>query len=165
MRDRYFQIAGAVIFIFGLVFIFFSLDGTGPAKSKLTTRERLSALWKSDLQKLKGHGSLPKAWGEIGTLKLKPLSRRAKAWIKGTIAPIPVKPQGPHTLEVLVDDWEDQGDYGVVMTYQLIEGGSGELLWELGRTYVLKKKRRRPKESNSGPQLKGQKKSGQKREN
>jgi hypothetical protein len=92
--------------------------------------------WQSDLDHLRRGGYLPKSFEDVRTVQLNATTMR----LKHTFAQYPidfhVKKDGHYTLEVFVDEIEDNG--GIVVQYDLIDNKSGNLVFELGRTFPQK---------------------------
>ncbi len=101
--------------------------------------EKLQIIWKKDLQKLQFSKSLPKGWLEISEVKYFGGTDKAKKWIPSLKSPIKINETGKYSLEVLILDWEENGTIGAVFQYSLTNKESGNLEWELGRTYILSK--------------------------
>ena len=103
-----------------------------------TPDEKIVKLWQQDISSLKQSGSLPKEWQQIKEVKLIATSDKSKKWAnKIKTPPIKTQTNGTHNLEVLLLDWEADGQKGFIVQYDLIESKSQNLIWELGRTFVL----------------------------
>src|SRR5690606_4847569 len=62
----------------------------------------------------------------------------AKKWLAEIESPIQVTKEGTHKLEVLLLSWEEGEKLGAVIQYDLVDMKTQNLLWELGRTFILK---------------------------
>lgn len=100
--------------------------------------ERLQLLWENDLDLLKGQNKLPQAWYDIREVRLIPATEQAKEWAKLINVPIKLNPKGQHELDALLLTWEEDDTLGAVVQYSLIESQSKNMIWELGRTYILR---------------------------
>ena len=103
-----------------------------------TPAEKIVKLWQRDIKSLKKSDSLPKEWQQIREVKFLAASDKSKKWANEIkTPPIKTTANGSHTLEVLLLDWEADGQTGFIIQYDLIEIKSKNLIWELGRTFVL----------------------------
>lgn len=99
--------------------------------------ERLLTLWQEDLVNLTHAHKLPHGWTSIRDVVVYSGTEKAKAWAKDIKIPVIKNPSGSYRLEVLLLSWEDGATTGAIVQYNLIELKSGEMVWELGRTYIL----------------------------
>lgn len=93
-------------------------------------------LWAKDMELLESEKKLPIGWSEITDIKYHLLTENVKKW-KGIKAPISIKKDGTHRLEVTITDWIDKMEAGIVVQYHLIDKKSGDMVAEFGRTFVL----------------------------
>ncbi|MGE0763407.1 MAG: hypothetical protein AB7N80_09015 [Bdellovibrionales bacterium] len=99
--------------------------------------QRLQILWEQDVEKLSASGKLPKAWNEIKEIQLIPATDNAKLWLKNVRVPIRLKSDGGYKMEILVVSWEEEKASGAIMQYNLVDLKTNNMIWELGRTFVL----------------------------
>lgn len=100
--------------------------------------DRLAVLWERDLNMLIEQKKLHPAWPKIREVVLIGATKKARNWLKEIGSPVKINPKGNHRLEVLLLNWEDKGREGAIVQYNLIDLESRNMIWELGRTYVLK---------------------------
>ncbi len=127
------RIIGIMIFCFGLIAIVATVGDLTPFWLE-QKNQKIESLWKQDLELLVRNRKLPKEWIDVSEVKVNPLGESAKNLLKDIQVPISTKPNGAYTLEVSVDDWEENGKKGVMIQYQLFDNKSQNLVWELGRT-------------------------------
>lgn len=94
--------------------------------------------WHQDVETLEASGKLPKPWFAIKDLEIYGGTPESKAWLKRIKHPLKTKLAGTHKLEVLVVAWEEDGKNGVLVQYNLVDLKSQNMVWELGRTLILK---------------------------
>jgi hypothetical protein len=102
-----------------------------------TPTERLQILWDQDVQKLKEAKKLPAGWDDIRQIDLFPATDNAKVWLKNVTVPLQVRADGQHKMEVLILSWEESGVTGAIVQYNLVDLKTNNMIWELGRTFVL----------------------------
>lgn len=130
------KIIGLAVFIFGLVAVLATYDDLTPFWFN-KKNEKIETLWKQDLELLVRTGSLPKQWTQISEIRLFPLSESTKKLVKEIKMPFRQHPEGDYLLEISLDDWQENQDYGIVVQYNLINKTTGNTIWELGRTIIL----------------------------
>lgn len=101
---------------------------------------KLEALFKKDLERLKKAKALPTGFSTLSEIELHGGTDTAKAWIEEMAFPFSVDSKGTHKLEVLLVDWRENGKEGAMIQMNLIENSSGNMIWELGRTFILRDK-------------------------
>ena len=99
--------------------------------------QKLDRLWNDDIAILEASKKLPPAWFKIKNLELYGGTDEAKAWLKRLHPNIKTQKDGTHTLEVLLLVWEEDGKKGAVIQYNLTDLKSKNMVWELGRTFIL----------------------------
>lgn len=130
----------------GLILIITALFGFGYALwdyqsfQALPPPEKLERLWKNDIRKLKKAQKLHPGWKNIAEIESFAGTDPAKKWLKEIQIPIATQVNGDHKLEVLLLSWEDEGKIGAVIQYNLVDKKSGNMVWELGRTFILNEK-------------------------
>ena len=118
---------------------YLSLEIIGLIKlQNATEAERLALIWEKDLNLLIEQKKMPPGWSRIREVALIGGTPKARDWIKKIVSPVHVIKNGDHRLEVLLLNWEDEGSEGAIIQYNLIDLKSGNMTWELGRTYILK---------------------------
>lgn len=100
--------------------------------------EKLAMIWERDLDTLIQQKKLPPTWNNIREVVLIGGTKTAKQWLKEVGSPVKINAKGNQKLEILVLSWEDEGKEGAIVQYNLIDLESGNMTWELGRTFVLK---------------------------
>lgn len=133
------KVIGAVVTFFGVILIIFAYKDVIPFFTN-SPAERLESLWIRDLTTLIGNKSLHEGFFKVKEIKYNPVSESTKAWLKDIEPPLKTKPDGTYKLDVLLDDWADGKDFGIMIQYQLIDLSSGDTVWELGRTLTLGEK-------------------------
>ena len=113
----------------GLGFVF-----TKEADSAL----KLERLLDEDMERLQAKNLLPKELKSLSAVELNGGTDTAKSWLKDMAFPFNVKKDGKYLLEVLVVDWTEGPKDGALVQLNLVENKSGNMVWELGRTYILK---------------------------
>ena len=86
---------------------------------------------------LKASNKLPAGWNSIKEIQLIPATDKAKLWLKSMHVPILLKSDGAYKLEVLMISWDEGQDVGAIVQYNLVELKTNNMVWELGRTFVL----------------------------
>jgi hypothetical protein len=128
---------------FGLLILFVGIGlGTiiGLPYLKFATgspAQRLEYLWQRDIETLREAKKLPPGFDDIKEIVLIPATDNAKTWIKEIKVPLQVKTEGKHKMEVLMLSFEEEHVLGAIVQYNLVELKSENMIWELGRTFVL----------------------------
>jgi len=96
-------------------------------------------IWQEDIDNLSSKHKLPPQWGEIRTVEKDPAAGDSEAarWVKETAAPIEINPKGDYKLEILFLSQKDGPKERAVIQHKMIHIPSGNLVWELDRTYQL----------------------------
>lgn len=102
-----------------------------------TPAERLEFLWRQDIEILREAKKLPSGFDDIKEIVLIPATDNAKTWMKEIHVPLRVKTTGKHKMEVLLLSFEEENVLGAIIQYNLVELESENMIWELGRTFVL----------------------------
>ena len=105
--------------------------GTAPS-----TAELFLTLWSEDIQQLQAEQKLPVEINDLKILAIQPLNQEAKNILEVIQPPFLSQTDGQFTLEILMDVWEEEGQKGVFLQYDLI-APDGNTLWELSRTILL----------------------------
>lgn len=104
--------------------------------------QRLERQWREDLERLEASHKLPAAWFDVGEVEVFGGTPETKDWLAKIKVPLYAKKkQGGHKLEVLVVVWEENGKDGVLVQYNLIDLKTKNMVFELGRTLILREKR------------------------
>ena len=94
--------------------------------------------WASDVRLLEESGKLPRAWQDIREIEIFGGTPETKSWLKRIKVPVTQKNEnGRHKLEILVVLWEENGQRGTMIQYDLVDLKSGNCIWKLGRTLKL----------------------------
>lgn len=123
--------------VFGL-FSFIVYDNS--SFQALPSAEKLNWMWDKDFDNLKDQKILPKMWSQIKTIEIKTGDERAKKWVKNIKPPLKENKEGKYHLKILVTSWEDQGELGVLVMFDIFDLKTQNLIWELSRTYILENK-------------------------
>ena len=107
-------------------------------KKEASPVEKLEMFIVEDLELLQEAGSLPKEFYSLAQLEVYGGTDKAKVWTQELRLPFQLKKDGTHHLEVLIVDWKEGHKEGVIVQYNLNEKASGNMVWELGRTFILK---------------------------
>lgn len=106
--------------------------------SNQTKAEHFEWLWQKDLENLEKAKILPKPWAEIAEIMPIPSGPRSQKLLEQISIPIKTNAQGTHRLEILLIDWEEGELNGFIIQYDLMEKANNNLIWELGRTFLLR---------------------------
>lgn len=133
--DQLTRLLSLVALVAGALMLTFpSLQAPPPHKLQL------QSLWEDDLKLLRSHKKLHKDWEKIKEVEMIGGTPTAKKWVQSLKSPLKTNPKGLYKLEVLVLSWNDQKAEGAIVQYDLIDMKSGNLVWELGRTFQFKGK-------------------------
>lgn len=125
--------------VFALAILLFLLGGFGFVLNKEAAAPiKLESLIDEDLENLSSKGLLPKEMNSLAEVELNAGTDNAKSWLKDMRFPFKVQKEGTHKLEVLLVDWTEGPKDGAMLQLNLIEKSSGNMVWELGRTFILK---------------------------
>lgn len=94
--------------------------------------------WKADVHLLETSGKLPKAWSEVGEIKVTGGTPDTRTWLQRIKVPIEARKGGSVKLEILVIAWEENRKIGVTVQYNLSDRKTGEWIKEVGRTFIVK---------------------------
>lgn len=98
---------------------------------------RLERAWIEDIADLQAAQKLPAPWFNLRAVEYYGGDAQAKDWLKRIRVPIKTKVDGTHKLEVLLLVWEENGKRGAVVQYDIVDLKTQNLVWELGRTFIL----------------------------
>jgi hypothetical protein len=99
---------------------------------------RLELLWTRDLKRLRDAKALPAAFDDIKEIEVTPATEQARQWFKSLKVPVTTKVNGGHRLEILLLTWEEGTTVAAIVQYNLIDLKTKDMIWELGRTFILK---------------------------
>jgi hypothetical protein len=99
---------------------------------------RLETLWTRDLQRLREAKVLPKGFEDIQSIELTAATELTRKWQKHLHIPIKTSPAGHYRLEILLLSWDEGNTLAAIVQYNLIDLRSKDMVWELGRTFILK---------------------------
>ena len=103
----------------------------------LSDADKVSLLWKRDIEILKREKHLPQIFDQISEFEFFHGSHRAKKWMKDLKVPFEKKQNGSYVLEILVISIDDKDFNAAVIQMDVIDKKSQNLIYELGRTYQL----------------------------
>lgn len=106
-----------------------------------TKLQRLERMWSEDVALLESSGKLPAPWFKLRNLEVYGGTEEAKAWLKRIQPPLKTRPDGTHKMEVLLLSWEEDGKTGAVVQYNMVDIKTQNMVWELGRTFILSEAR------------------------
>jgi hypothetical protein len=99
---------------------------------------RLELLWTRDIKRLREAKALPAAFEDIKEIEVTAATEQGREWLKSLKIPVKTKPNGTHRLEILLLTWEEGTTVAAIVQYNLIDLHSKDMIWELGRTFILK---------------------------
>lgn len=105
-----------------------------PHKEKPITTQ---SLIEDDLDYLEKHQQLPKEWSSLKNVETIFTNPNVKKILENQLPKIKTLPTGQFKLEMIITDWVDQKDNGLIIQMNLINISSNNKIWELGRTYNL----------------------------
>lgn len=131
--------------MFGTLFIIFGVGVSLGALRDLvpvwteTQDQILNSLVRQDLEQMVAKKTLSQAFFDLRTLEIKNLSKDVEGWLTPASFPFVMKNEGKNRLSVQVDLWKspETGQDGVLVQMQIYDIASQNLIWELGRTYIL----------------------------
>ena len=106
-----------------------------------TFQGRFEKLWHRDISLLRDKRLLPKEWESISNIEYSAPTPSSHQWLEDTRPPLSINKNGEYSLEVVITDWKQDEDVHVIIQYNLIHNQSGNMIWELGRTFNLGKAR------------------------
>lgn len=131
------KIFGITILFFGLLAVITTYEDVSPFWFDGNQSEQIKMLWEQDLELLVRNRSLPKEWIKVSEVKYFPLTDSVKELLTKIQPPLSQHENGSYRMEVTIDDWKDDSDYGLMIQYQIFDMPSDNLVWELGRTLII----------------------------
>lgn len=131
------KIFGITILFFGLLAVLMTYKDVTPFWFDENLSGQIETLWKQDLELLVRNRSLPKEWVKVSEIKYFPLTDSVKELLTKITPPLSTHEDGDYRMEVTIDDWKDDEDYGLMIQYQMFDIPSENLVWELGRTIII----------------------------
>jgi hypothetical protein len=125
------------ILLFALALLGLSITGYIQGK-EAAPRDKLQGLLLEDVETLREAHALPAGIDSLSQLELHGGTDTTREWLKTLQFPFQVKKDGTHTLEILLVDWTEGTKEGVLVQYNLVDHKTGNMIWELGRTFILK---------------------------
>lgn len=108
--------------------------------------KRFENQWSEDVEILELSGKLPPSWFDVSEIELFGGTPESKNWLRRIQVPLaPKRKEGKHKLEILVVAWEDSGRRGAMVQYNLVEKESKNMVFELGRTFILAEPKEKPR--------------------
>lgn len=104
--------------------------------------KKFEQMWHEDVALLEESKKLPSPWYSIKQIEIYPGDSKAKAWMKNVKVPLESTSNGKFKMEILVLTWEEDGKAGAVVQYDLVDLKTQNLVWELGRTFILEDHKR-----------------------
>ncbi|MBX9769515.1 MAG: hypothetical protein K2X47_19720 [Bdellovibrionales bacterium] len=131
--------------LFGTLFVIFGVGVSLGALRDLvpvwteTPDQILNSLVRQDLEQMVAKKTLSDAFFDLKTLEIKNLSKDVEGWLTPASFPFVMKGDGKNRLSVQVDLWKspETGQNGVLVQMQIYDIASQNLVWELGRTYII----------------------------
>lgn len=99
--------------------------------------KRFSELWIRDVAKLKQAGVLPPGMSDLKSIEISAATDLTQSWKPDLVIPFSSDAKGHFHLEILLLSWEEGAKEGAIVQYNLIDLRSKDMIWELGRTFVL----------------------------
>ncbi len=131
----------------GLALILWALSHQLTPRHPISPPERLARDWQYDLERLEAAGRLPAPWNSVRSIQWLPAGSLAEEWLKvlqdshSLPRSLPLEDkQACCDLHIMLIAWDDEVQLGAIVQYQLIDHESGNLLWEMGRTFVLEER-------------------------
>jgi hypothetical protein len=131
------KIFGITILFFGLLAVMTTYKDVTPFWFDGSQAGQIESLWKQDMELLVHNQALPKQWIEVSEIKYFPLTDSVKELLSKIKPPLATHENGTYRMEVTIDDWKDNSDYGLMIQYQMFDIKSNNLVWELGRTFII----------------------------
>ena len=127
---------GALLLILGLSLVLLSIENVFEPYSSPSRRSAFSNLWKRDLVQLEAEKKLPRAFFNLRTVRIQPLNPEAEKLMSHLEPPFKAKEAGQFDLEVMIDLWQDEEGFGVLMLYSIFDAQKN-LVWEMSRTLTF----------------------------
>jgi hypothetical protein len=102
---------------------------------KAPPEKKFMDAWESDIHHLDDIKALPPGFKDLRLVRLSTPSAKLKKSFKQYPIQFEAKPSGHFILEIFGDEL-DEG--GVLIQYDLVDGKTGNTVWELGRTFPQK---------------------------
>lgn len=104
--------------------------------------KRFARLWQEDVAKLEASPKLPRPWFDVREVEVYGGTPETKNWLRRFDPPLKAnKIDGNHRLEVMIAYWEESGQKGVLVQYNLVDLKSKNMIWELSRMIMLEEPR------------------------
>ena len=132
---RIFAATMAVIIVSLTALYFANRDAINFAR--LPPQEKFVVAWKRDLLLLEKSQKLPPQWKNIRRIEVRSEPSPARDWLEHVTPPIAVNPSGLFELHLFVIHWINEGRYGVILEYSLLDTKTGNTIWEAARTLKL----------------------------
>jgi hypothetical protein len=106
----------------------------------------LNSLVRQDLEQMVAKNSLPDSFFNLQSLEIKNLSPEVAGWLTEKSFPFVMKVDGKNKMAILVDLWKspETGQNGVLVQMQIYDIASQNMIWELGRTYIVEEYEKTP---------------------
>jgi hypothetical protein len=129
---------GSLMLMFGLAVTLGSLRDLLPVWTEAPD-QILNSLIRQDLEQMVAKKSLPESFFNLKSLEIKNLSQDVEGWLTPASFPFVLKDHGKNKLAILVDLWKspETGQNGVLVQMQIYDIASQNMIWELGRTYII----------------------------
>ena len=105
-----------------------------------THAEKLQRMWEEDVSLLTSLKKLPASWGSLKEIKYSATSKEDFQLVQKLTSPIRLNKDGKFRMNILLLSWEDGNEKGYVFQYDIFNIKTKNLVWELGRTFVLEQK-------------------------
>lgn len=96
-------------------------------------------IWNEDIAHLQKAKKLPQGWYSLRMVEYNALDQEVWPWIEKKKPEIAIDPDGEFKLEVLIDVWDDEEGKAALVEYHLININTEDKVWELGRTFEIRK--------------------------
>lgn len=132
MKKAYLIAWCAAVAIMAYVFLDFWIGRNAPNFKKFERQ------WADDVAQLEASPKLPKPWFDVSEVEVFGGTPESKGWLRQIQIPVVQKnPNGQHKLEVLIVPWQEGGESGVMIQYNLVNLKTKNMIYELGRTLIL----------------------------
>lgn len=99
--------------------------------------QRLSIIWQRDIDHLKKEKKLPQVFNEISKVQVNSPDARIAEWIDDVKIPVSRNQKGQYTMQIMLVQWIEGHQYGVVVQYDIFDSQTENKVFELGRTFHL----------------------------
>ena len=99
--------------------------------------QRFSLLWTRDTDLLTANHIFPAGISDLQSYEITAATERMESWKTDLHIPFKTSPKGHFHLEILLLSWEEKTQEGAIVQYNLVDLRTKDMVWELGRTFIL----------------------------